>query len=102
MRLTTNLSLGELGEAMVPTSAESFPGRNRLRKKTHEIARYGAGTIRANILQKILQQKESNKPKWGRRWTPGVPGGLPARPGGRQRQGGLGPLELLSSSTRAW
>ena len=43
------LVLGELGEAMAPRSAESFPGRNRPRKKIHEIARYGAGTIRANI-----------------------------------------------------
>src|ERR1041385_1186863 len=31
MTLTTNLSLGELGEAMAPRSAESFPGRNRPR-----------------------------------------------------------------------
>src|SRR3954462_9446884 len=52
MTLTTNLSLGELGEAMVPRSAESFPGRNRPRKKTREIARYGAGTIPANIYRK--------------------------------------------------
>ena len=44
-----NLSLEELGEAMAPRSAENFPGRNRPRKKTHEIARYGAGTIRENI-----------------------------------------------------
>ena len=43
------LVLGELGEAMEPRSAKSFPGRNRPRKKTHEIARYGAGTIPANI-----------------------------------------------------
>ena len=40
--------LGELGEAMTPRNGESFPGRNRPRKKTHEIARYGAGTIRAS------------------------------------------------------
>ena len=42
-------SLGELGEAIAPRPAESFPGRNRPRKKTHEIARYGAGTIQENI-----------------------------------------------------
>src|SRR4051812_32965996 len=99
MTLTTNLSLGELGEAMAPRFAESFPGRNRPRKKTHEIVRYGAGMILTNIKQKILQQKEGNKPKWSRRRTLGVPGGLPMRPGGRPR---LGPLELLSCSTRAW
>src|SRR4051812_4013599 len=33
MTLTMNLSLGELGEAMAPRSVESFPGRNRPRKK---------------------------------------------------------------------
>src|SRR4051812_852746 len=48
MTLMTNLSSGELGEAMAPKSAKSFPSRNRPRKKTHKIARYGAGTIRAN------------------------------------------------------
>src|ERR1041384_2723726 len=43
------LVLGGTWEAMAPRSAESFPGRNRPRKKTHEITRYGVGTIRANI-----------------------------------------------------
>ena len=41
--------LGELGEAMAPKSAKSFPGRYKPKEKTHEIARYGAGTIRENI-----------------------------------------------------
>src|ERR1041384_8522926 len=49
MTLMTNLSLGELGEAMAPKPAKSFPGRNRPREKTHEIARYSARTIRPNI-----------------------------------------------------
>src|ERR1041384_4927560 len=82
MTLTTKFSLGELGEAMAPRSAESFPGRNRPRKKTHEIARYGVGTIRANIYKKILQQKEGFKPRWSRSRSPGHPGGCLARPGG--------------------
>ena len=43
------LVLGELEEAMTPKSAKSFPGRYKPKEKTHEIARYGAGTIGANI-----------------------------------------------------
>src|ERR1043165_6930107 len=91
MTLTTNLSLGELGEAMAPRSAKSFLGRNRPRKKTHEIARYGAGTIRANIYQKFLQQKEGSEPRWSRRRSPGQPGGCPAWPGRGPRQGASWP-----------
>src|ERR1044072_4990412 len=41
MTLTTNLSLGELGEAMAPKSAKSFPGRNN-RKRKHTKSR---GTV---------------------------------------------------------
>src|ERR1041384_1184323 len=33
MTLTTNLSLGELREAMAPKSAKSFPGRNNRKRK---------------------------------------------------------------------
>ena len=85
MALTTNLSLGELGEAMAPRSSESFPGRNKPRKKTHEITRYGAETILENISQKFLQQKEGFKPRWSRSRSPGHPGGCLARPGGGPR-----------------
>src|SRR3954467_2524962 len=41
MTLTTNLSLGELGEAMAPKSAKSFPGGNN-RKRKHTKSR---GTV---------------------------------------------------------
>src|ERR1041385_8655093 len=58
-----------------------LPWQKQIEEKTHEIARYAAGKIRANTQQKFLQQKEGNEPKWGRRRTPGWPGGRP-------RQGG--------------
>ena len=102
MTLTTNLSLGELGEAMAPKSAKSFPGRNRPRENTRNCeirCRDDPGKYIAKISATegrfqawVESESESRAPRR-------VPGAARrgAAPGGL-----LASLELLSVSTRAW
>ena len=95
MTLTTNLSLGELGEAMAPRSVKSFPGRNRPRKKTQEIARYGAGQSGQIYSKNFCNRRKV--PSLG-----GVGGGVRGSQEGGAPGGLLDSLEFLSGSTRAW
>src|ERR1043165_3940477 len=93
MTLTTNLSLGELGEAMAPKSAKSFPGRNN-RKRKHTKSRGAVPGRSGQIYSKNFcnrrkvpslggvgggvqgsQEGARRGLKWGRaRGPPGFPG----------------------------
>src|ERR1044072_7717138 len=102
MTLTTNLSLGELGEAMAPKSAKSFPDRNN-RKRKHTKSRDTVPGRSGQIYSKKICNRRK-VPSLG-----GVGGGVQGTQEGAWRgqegaaSGGLlASLELLSGSTRAW
>src|SRR3954463_14859310 len=100
MTLTTNLSLGELGEAMPPRKfswqkqTEKENTRNREIRCRDDPGKYIAkiSAIEGRFQAKVGSKSESGAPRRvpGAARRGGAPGGL------------LGPVELLSGSTWAW
>src|SRR3954465_5301465 len=102
MALTTNLSLGELGEAMAPGSAESFLAETD-RERKHTKSRDTVPGRSGKIYSKNFCNR-TKVPSLG-----GVGGGVRgSQEGARHGQGGGAPggllasLELPSDSNRAW